>query len=320
MECNQNLVVIFSDIFRDKGYAVMLKEISEAKFNPYVRFVNFLENATSENHIIPWRIIYDFEIIFVTKGQLMVLTEMNSYTIKAHELHIMPPFLQHRRTIPKGEVTQYFSVHCDFMYDENSPDFSVHDVYQAHCNQENTSAPVYRDLVDRDSYKPGRLELLEHYPVKNKGNFYNLFNNLLSAFNENGASNIKAKAYLMLIISEIFDDMCQIDAKIVHNEFIDHFLNYVTNHYYENIDLNFLVKNYGISPSRFRTIFKSQLNQAPMSYLIDYRISQARKLLASGKYTVSEVSYMVGYDDVHYFSRLFKQKTGSAPSEFYEHN
>ena len=50
-------------------------EIGVAQFNPYVRYVNRLEGAVHENHIVPWRILYDFEIIFVTKGSLQVLKE-----------------------------------------------------------------------------------------------------------------------------------------------------------------------------------------------------------------------------------------------------
>ncbi|MBP5467479.1 MAG: helix-turn-helix transcriptional regulator, partial [Clostridia bacterium] len=49
-------------------------------------------------------------------------------------------------------------------------------------------------------------------------------------------------------------------------------------------------------------------------------IEQAKHLLLSGRYNMSEVSYMVGYDDIHYFSRLFKSKVGSTPTEYIKIN
>ena len=60
------------------------------------------------------------------------------------------------------------------------------------------------------------------------------------------------------------------------------------------------------------------MNRAPHEYIIDYRMEQAKKLIASGKFNISEVSFMVGYDDIHYFSRLFKQKVGCTPTEYAE--
>ena len=45
-------------------------------------------------------------------------------------------------------------------------------------------------------------------------------------------------------------------------------------------------------------------------------MEQAKKLFMTGKYNISEVGYMVGYDDMHYFSRLFKQKVGCSPTAF----
>ena len=63
-------------------------------------------------------------------------------------------------------------------------------------------------------------------------------------------------------------------------------------------------------------IFKHQMNRAPLEYIIDYRMEQAKRLFMTKKYNISEVSYMVGYDDMHYFSRLFKQKVGCSPTDF----
>ena len=296
---------------------VQKAEISQ--LNPYIRFVNHLVGAEPQNHIIPWRILYDFEMIFVTKGKLRVLKEDSSYTINAGCLHIMPPFVRHKRKVPEGEITDYFSVHLDFVFDESSPDFSVAEVYQVPCENRLNTVPDDEKLAEaRKNFKSGITGLVENYAVKNKPRFTELFNQLYEAYGRKGiCDKLNTKAYMILIISEIVHELeNQSDKALSGADFIMQFIDYVTNHYADGIDLNEIVKDFGISPSRFRTIFKTRMNRTPWEYVIDCRIEQAKHLLLTGRYNMSEVSYMVGYDDIHYFSRLFKSKVGCSPTAF----
>ena len=290
-----------------------IRKIGIAQFNPYIRLVNRLVSAEHSSHIIPWRILYDFEMIFVTKGKLQVVKEDSSYYINECCLHIMPPFVRHTRIVPEGITTNYFSVHLDFTFDESSPDFSASEVYQVPCNKKLNIVPDNDKLKEeRPNYKLDIAEIVESYEVKNKNLFTELFNKLYESYNIGTTSEkLKCKAYLILIFTSFLDDLSLNDAANNNNpDYVSQFIDYAMNHYADNIDLNEIVKEYGISPSRFRAIFKSQMNRAPWEYVIDYRIEQAKKLLLSGKFNTTEVSYMVGYDDIHYFSRLFKQKTG----------
>jgi YesN/AraC family two-component response regulator len=46
------------------------------------------------------------------------------------------------------------------------------------------------------------------------------------------------------------------------------------------------------------------------------RVKRAAQLIESGEYTISQVTYMVGCNDPHYFSRIFKQRFGLTPTEY----
>ena len=296
---------------------VLKAEISQ--LNPNIRFVNRLIGAEPQTHIIPWRILYDFEMIFVTKGRLRVIKEDSSYYINSGCLHIMPPFIRHKRKVPLGEVTDYFSVHLDFVFDENSPDFSATEVYQTPCDNKLNSVPDDEELVQaRKNAKSGLTGFVEHYEVVNKPRFTELFNLLYETYGKDGVSDkINLKAYTMLIISEMIRELESMPQKAFSGaDYVAQFIDYVTNHYADGIDLDDIVKDFGISPSRFRTIFKTRMNRTPWEYVIDCRIEQAKHLLLTGRYNMSEVSYMVGYDDIHYFSRLFKNKVGCSPTAF----
>lgn len=298
-------------------------EHAEVKqFNPYVRFVNRLEGAESSSHIIPWRILYDFEIVFITEGKLRVIKENESYTLNAGCLHIMPPFVRHTRSVPEGETTNYFSVHLDFAFDRDSPDFSVEEVYQAPCYSKLNVVPDDKALLEgRKNYKNSIIGIVENYEVRNKPRFTELFNKLYESFKKGGvADGLNVKAYMILIISEIIRDLEKQYEPATGADYVAQFIDYATSHYADGIDLNAIVKEYGVSPGRFRVIFKNRMNRTPWEYVIDCRIEQAKHLLLSGRYNMSEVSYMVGYDDIHYFSRLFKSKVGSTPTEYIKIN
>lgn len=51
-------------------------------------------------------------------------------------------------------------------------------------------------------------------------------------------------------------------------------------------------------------------------YIAHLRCQQAAKLLAETEMPVSEVSAYVGYIDTNYFTKVFKQQFGMAPSVF----
>ena len=60
---------------------------------------------------------------------------------------------------------------------------------------------------------------------------------------------------------------------------------------------------------------KSLTNQAPNDFIRIIRLNKAKDFLESGKYTVSEVSYRVGFTDPKYFSTSFKKQFGVSPSK-----
>jgi len=58
-----------------------------------------------------------------------------------------------------------------------------------------------------------------------------------------------------------------------------------------------------------------KLRNSPMQYIINLRIENARDLLLSGEVNVTEAARLSGFEDIYYFSTLFKRKTGSTPTE-----
>lgn len=77
-----------------------------------------------------------------------------------------------------------------------------------------------------------------------------------------------------------------------------------------------LSKSVGMSTAKFKTLYKAIFNNSVYNYHLNERLVQAQKYLQSGKYTINEVAYMVGFNYPSSFSRIFKKTFGQSPLQF----
>jgi AraC family transcriptional regulator of arabinose operon len=70
-----------------------------------------------------------------------------------------------------------------------------------------------------------------------------------------------------------------------------------------------------LSRAQFTRRFVAQFGMSPAQYLIQARIDRAHQLLTESGMTVTETAAALGYTDVPYFSRQYKQRTGRTPSQ-----
>ncbi len=90
---------------------------------------------------------------------------------------------------------------------------------------------------------------------------------------------------------------------------------YIDDHYQQKIVLDDVAAICNLSKPAFCRYFKKNTGTTFISFLNQYRISQAKRLLLSGK-NVSETCYECGFESLSYFNRSFKKVTGENPSKF----
>ena len=77
-----------------------------------------------------------------------------------------------------------------------------------------------------------------------------------------------------------------------------------------------LQKVVGMGNKQLYRKVKALTGQTPVEYIRDMRLHKAAKLLRAGKFSVSEVMYMVGFSNSSYFSKCFSKSFGMTPSEY----
>jgi AraC-like DNA-binding protein len=83
-----------------------------------------------------------------------------------------------------------------------------------------------------------------------------------------------------------------------------------------DLDLEKVARSLPISPVQLSHILNQEVGVSFRHLLRHTRIEEAKRLLASHRFSVKEVAVKVGFADSHYFSRTFKELTGQSASEF----
>lgn len=91
---------------------------------------------------------------------------------------------------------------------------------------------------------------------------------------------------------------------------------YIEGHYSENITLSNISANAGINHTTLTALMKEELGCTAIEYLMQYRITIAKKQLSFTDVPIKDIANMVGFKTVQHFNRIFKEKTGTTPAEF----
>lgn len=99
-----------------------------------------------------------------------------------------------------------------------------------------------------------------------------------------------------------------------HDPRIEPVLSYLRDNYTREIDLGDLASLTYLSRAQLYRMFLRETGLSPTAYRNRLRIEKAKHMLRDTDCTVGEVSALLGFDSIYYFSRVFRQITGMPPS------
>lgn len=128
------------------------------------------------------------------------------------------------------------------------------------------------------------------------------------------------------LLKAMIQDLCVQDSPAVINDqahvppwhygHLIHLMNRIRGNPREFDGIPDMARRLNVSDDYFRRIFRLAFGKSPLDALTEARIDRACMMLKSTGETIARIAEDVGYDNPHYFSRIFKQHTRQTPSGY----
>lgn len=93
-------------------------------------------------------------------------------------------------------------------------------------------------------------------------------------------------------------------------------LDHVAEHFGQEITIEDMAAQAALSPFHFARLFKQTIGETPYQFVMDYRVEQAKKMLADLSRPMIDIALACGFSDQAHFSRVFKQLAGKTPKDW----
>lgn len=258
------------------------------------------------------RRIYDFQLLYVARGQIRVTLLDQSVTVGGGRICLIPSYHWHTVEVLSAPNVSLLGIHFDF-FAEISVTSDSDIIVEEPCSPDRLfcampvreSMPLLDLPVEGHTAPPGIAELMEEiidewnerksgYLLACRGLLLQLFARLSRSSTEQTRMHLfpKYETELMNLVRELAAD-CGREWTLSEMAA------------YLNINTDYMSR-----------LFKLRMGLGPNRYLQTIRHKRAKQLLRETSLSVEEVGNAVGYDDMHYFSRIFRKWEGLSPLQF----
>lgn len=245
----------------------------------------------------------EFEINLVLKGTAEFVFNDEKYIVKEGDILILPPDILHAvYPIDNQELAYDALVFNKLMLGTGSNDRS--------------SAECILPIVNGTS----KITILLPRDLPNHNEFEECAKRIFACAKKNHPR------YDLLLKSELlhFFFLLEDNGNLIHHEaseisysaIIRPSLEYMNEHFVENITIEQLAQQIHLSKSYFMWCFKKAVGIGAIEYLTQLRLREARNLLISSQISISDVAYQCGYGNLSNFNRQFKKLVGCTPNEY----
>lgn len=123
----------------------------------------------------------------------------------------------------------------------------------------------------------------------------------------------EGKNKIVSVVADVIDELGILSDA---NKFINQVAIYCSEHYNEIFTVEDIASAHGYSKDYFSKLFKQHFGITFHDFHSRVKIAYAVELLKTGNYKSYEISDMLGYATVDYFTKVFKDITGTTPSKF----
>ena len=228
-----------------------------------------------------------WELTYVDKGELLTTIDRVSYHLKQGDLIFYAPMQFHTQSTFEKISRSYLTI--NFKMNFNHADLLCNKIFS----------------LKRDSYFIV-TRLIEELS------------------NDNLYSDDLSLCYL----KELIIQMLRLNNSHFHskptthmqqtyeNELLNDILLYIDDNIYEKISVSTLCDHFCISTSMLHSLFRKNMNNTAKNYINELKLSKSKELIRNSTHTLSEISEMLGFSSIHYFSKKFKSYFNISPTEY----
>jgi len=142
--------------------------------------------------------------------------------------------------------------------------------------------------------------------------FSSKIDNLLS----NATTYIELRPQSMQIFNQFFEWLSE-NQKNMPVELFKHIDSFLKHNIYNNISMQELSGKFNVSSSYITRVIKKYSNMSPIEYYMKLKIDEAKKLIDCNEHVMfKDIADSLGFNDQHYFSKVFKSFVGCSPTDY----
>ena len=139
----------------------------------------------------------------------------------------------------------------------------------------------------------------------------------------------RAPGYSAIVLASVLDIFCELGrlseeievrevdiGEIRRTRLISQARDFILDHYADPMSVDDMAQHFFLSREYFIRLFRRVTGQTPHAYLTQVRIEKAQDLLRSPDLSVKAVAAQVGFNDQHYFTKVFSKHTGMPPTQY----
>lgn len=271
------------------------------EINPHVRHINLLQCCAG--FIEGPRRIYDHQFVYVHKGRGRMEIAGHMHTALPGDLFFYGPGVVHAFYADQEDPYLLSGIHFDFTGDYRGLSFPIGpfglQAYREYMMTREIEFTDFGGFPPRTGLHANtrvRELILEMYHEFEGGRIY-------------GREYINGlfKTFLAIAAREILFSKIEPDSK---NDTVSSVIRYIQEHYSEDLTNESIAARFHFHPNYLNQLMAAHTGIPLRQYLIDFRIRKALDMLLHTRLSIAEISGKIGYRDLHYFSRVFKKKTG----------
>ncbi len=275
------------------------------------------------------RKLYDCELVYFISAKGVYIEGGKEFPLGPGTMLLIKPDTEHTFVMENGFKQMW--VHFDFLYREDQKelwDYLRKNYYgRKYLRPDNE---LFFEKLPHTEWIRAKPVFDAGFPFPEFIRLYDreiieiLLRKLIFEFNKKKtAYQTKCKSILLDIFTEVIQQVSENNDKVVnfaHFKAYEKLISFIEQNYYKKIHMVDLERLTGLTSSYISRIIKGKTTYSAVEYINYYRIRKAKELLAQNDLKSTEIASMVGFENIHYFSEVFKKFVGVSPKEYRKAN